>query len=166
MLTLKSIDEITLFSKEARCQSCFIFQMLHYITDCYVLRDGEFVRMEFEELPDCHLVERIFSGAELVDDDYTTFENCAVFVPAIMWNGVKKDFVDVIEKMREFISLSVGLSASNEVLYQAAISIKNRNIISLKGKEPTGLKDQFLAEYYNYNLFRKVRNTVVSKSGL
>lgn len=163
---MKSIDEITLFSKEARCQSCFILQMLHYITDCYVLRDGEFTRMEFREVPDCHLVERIFTGAELVDDDYTAFEGCTAFVPAIMWDGVKKDFVSIIEKMREFISLSTGLSPSNEVLYKASISIKNRNVVSLKGKEPTGLKDQFLSEFHNYALFKKVRNTVVSESGL
>lgn len=166
MLTLKSIDEITLFSKEARCQSCFILQMLHYITDCYVLQDGKFIRMELAEVPDCHLVERVFNGAELNDDDYTAFVGCTVFIPAIKWNGVKKNFVDVIGKMREFVSLSTGISASNEALYQAVISIKNRTIITLKSKEPTGLQDQFLEEYHNYDLFKKVRNTVVSESGL
>ena len=166
MLTLKSIDEITLFSKEARCQSCFILQMLHYITDCYVLQDGKFVRMEIPEVPDCHLVERIFNGAELVDDDYAAFVGCEVFTPAITWKGVKKNFVDIIERMREFVSLSTGITPSNETLYQAVISIKNRTIVSLKGKVSLNLKDQFLAEYYNYGLFKKVRSTVVAESGL
>lgn len=166
MLALKSVDEITLFSREARCQSCFILQMLHYITDCYTLQDGKFVRMEFGEAPDCHLVERIFNGAELVDDDYSAFESCTAFIPAITWKGVKKNFVDVIEKMKEFISLSTGLLTSNETLYQAVVSIDDRNVVSLKGKEPTNLKDQFLEEYYNYDLFKKVRNTIVSESGL
>lgn len=163
---MKSIDEITLFSKEARCQSCFILQMLHYITDCYVLQNEKFVRMEIVEVPDCHLVERIFRGAELTDDDYTAFADCMVFIPAITWNGVNKNFVDIIEKMREFVRLSTGIIPSNETLYQAVISIKNRTVDTLKGKEPTSLENQFLAEYYNYSLFKKVRNTVVSESGL
>jgi hypothetical protein len=160
MSDLFSINNITFFNQEAKCQTCLYYKIIKHLNERFLYKDGDFVRMDMNDHVECFLLDQIFAGVKLKDRDYEKLNGCEVYVEQLTWDGVTEEFVKGIGSIINYIFLSSNIRVSVDDIFEVVGAIDEKNF-STATKTVDRIEDQFIEEKANYRLFEEVRRRIV-----
>lgn len=161
MSNLISLNDANLFRESVLCQSCRILQLMNHTSDVFILEDDRFVEYNFENVDvDCMLTKRLLMGTKLREEDYDDLSACSEYVKKEKWLGVTMAVANTTGALVEYLKLSIGLELDIATVYKAVTEIGVITINEVPEDFNPTLETQFSNEYYNYDLFRGVREGV------
>jgi hypothetical protein len=163
MLDLFSIEEFKPIKEGIRCHTCLKFNVILHASDIWVVEDDNFVKLAIPKVDGCFLIDRIFSGSLLREEDYEIIDACESYEECEEWVGINKTSVAIINALIEYLLLTENKKLVRKPLLDILRTLSEKDVVGVPVEMEMSNKDireQFLIESKNYSIMEAVRRKI------